>query len=344
MKTRQLWFVKPGQVQVRERELPALQQDQVLVQTRYSAISAGTEMLAYRGELPNELALDQTLEAFQGCGSTYPFRYGYACVGRVLESGTLVDPALNGKRVFAFQPHASHFITTPDQLYTLPETVQDLDAVFLANMETAVTLVQDAVPLLQEQVVLIGQGVVGLLATAILSDFPLQGLYALDKFDLRRTMAATLGAHGAFDPVSEDDLDKLKLALASDPPGADLLFELSGSPGALNLAMDLSGFASRIVVGSWYGSKASQLHLGGSFHRNRINIISSQVSTLSPALSGRWDKTRRFDAAWAMVAKVRPEQLVTHLQAFESASATYALLDETPAEVLQAVFEHRPDD
>ena len=73
--------------------------------------------------------------------------------------------------------------------------------------------------------------------------------------------------------------------------------EVSGAPDALNLAIQLSGYTSRIVIGSWYGSKRATIDLGGAAHRNRLQLITSQVSTLAPQLSGRWDKQRRFASA-----------------------------------------------
>ena len=77
---------------------------------------------------------------------------------------------------------------------------------------------------------------------------------------------------------------------------ADLCFELSGAPSALNTAISLTGFDGRIMIGSWYGQKQSGLDLGGRFHRSRIRLISSQVSTIAPELTGRWDKDRRFES------------------------------------------------
>lgn len=46
---RQLWFTAPGQVEVRSQTLPPPAAGEILVQTLCSAISAGTELLVYRG-------------------------------------------------------------------------------------------------------------------------------------------------------------------------------------------------------------------------------------------------------------------------------------------------------
>jgi threonine dehydrogenase-like Zn-dependent dehydrogenase len=122
--------------------------------------------------------------------------------------------------------------------------------------------------------------------------------------------------------------------------GADLIYELSGNTSVLNLAMDLCAYSGRIVIGSWYGSKTADLKLGGRFHRNRLQLISSQVSTISPELSGRWNKTRRYETAWAMIRTLQAEHLVSHRMAFESAVDAYQLLDKSPEDVLQTILEY----
>jgi hypothetical protein len=66
----------------------------------------------------------------------------------------------------------------------------------------------------------------------------------------------------------------------------------------LDAAIALTSFSGRIVIGSWYGEKRAPVDLGSIFHRSRIKLISSQVSTIAPELSARWDKTRRFAVAW----------------------------------------------
>jgi hypothetical protein len=60
------------------------------------------------------------------------------------------------------------------------------------------------------------------------------------------------------------------------------------------------------------GQKRAEIDLGGAFHRSRIRLISSQVSTISPELSGRWDKSRRFEVAWQALERIKPEKWITH--------------------------------
>jgi 2-desacetyl-2-hydroxyethyl bacteriochlorophyllide A dehydrogenase len=330
----QLWFVKPRSVELRKAQLGSPGAAQLLVQTRCSAISAGTEMLVYRGQIPQQMALDANFDSLQAT-LNYPLQYGYACVGEVIATGADMDSSWLGKRVFSFQPHVSHFLANADQLIVVPDDIDNMAAVFLANMETAVNLAHDGAPLAGERVVVLGQGIVGLLLAGILSRFPLAALVTLDAFSTRRAVSQTLGATACFDPLTQSDVVQQSVLQGK---GADLIYEVSGVPEALNLAVQLSGFESRIVIGSWYGSKSAVIALGGDAHRNRLRISTSQVSTLASAISGRWDKARRFDVAWDMIRALQPEKLVSHQYTLNAADELYTLLDSNPGDVLQAVF------
>lgn len=343
MKARQLWFNGPASVEIREQELSPLQPGQVLVENLYSAISAGTELLVYRGQLPDSLSLDDSLDAFVGEAASYPLQYGYAAVGRIIEVGKQVDPAAKGRTVFSFQPHASHYQCALDSTLLVPDNINPRAAVFLANMETAVNLVHDARPLLGERVVIMGQGIVGLLVSNLLAHYRLAELAVLEPLERRRELAEQVGVHLAVSPDSVSAMTDLRrrLGLAGSHGGADLVIELTGNPEALNLALELCGYSGRVVVGSWYGTKSAKLNLGERFHRNRIQVISSQVSTIDPKLSGRWDKARRFQLAWDMIQACEPEKYISNSMPLEKAADAYQLLDSGDESALQVVFDYQ---
>ena len=361
---RTLYFTAPQEVEIREEPLPVLQDDEVLVETTCSAISAGTEMLVYQGRFPRGFETDSVISSLRG-GFEYPLAYGYACVGVVRETGKQVDPALRDKFVFSFQPHTSHFIIPPSALILLPEAISPETACFLPNMETAVNLVQDGAPILGERVLVLGQGVLGLLTASLLREFPLERLVTADRFELRRRASQAIGVDAVLEgggsgkwkveseqktgmaSVSGDQLSSQQMPSESHftPQSAyaqnfDLAFELSGSPAALDDAISMTAFSGRIVVGSWYGGKKTPIDLGGAFHRSRIKLISSQVSTVAPELSGRWDKGRRFGVAWEALGRIQPQKWVTHRFPIEEAGQAYRLLDENPQETIQILLEY----
>lgn len=343
MKRKTLTFTAPGQVEVLEETLPDPGAHDVLVETVCSAISSGTEMLVYQGRFPRDLETDSAISGLRG-GFRYPLAYGYACVGVVRETGAHADSSLRDKFVFAFQPHTSYFAAPADSLLPIPDSITPETACFLPNMETAVNLVQDGAPVLGERVLVLGQGVVGLLTSSLLGEFPLDVLVTVDRFDLRRGMSKVEGLRSRvsnFTTLDPEEKDFRERASSMLRQGADLSFELSGNPAALNDAIALTAFSGRVVIGSWYGEKQADLNLGGSFHRSRIKLVSSQVSTLSPELSGRWDKARRFDVAWKALERIRPEKWITHRFPIENAAEAYQLLDQHPQDTIQLLLDYR---
>ena len=102
----------------------------------------------------------------------------------------------------------------------------------------------------------------------------------------------------------------------------------------------MAGFDGRIVVGSFYGKKKAEIDLGGWFHRSRIKLISSQVSTINPIFSGRWDKSRRSNLVWEMIAQVEPARLITQKFPIGEADQAYRMLAESPEKTIQIVFTY----
>ena len=323
-----LYFTAPKTVEPRPVSVD-LGVDEVVVDTDASAISAGTELLVYRDETPDDLPVDETIDAFDD-SFEYPLRYGYAAAGRVVETGSEVDDEWRDRQVFAFRPHQTRFVADPDDLVVLPEDVSPAHGCLLPTVETATNLALDSEPKLGESVVVFGAGVVGLCTTRLLSAFPLDELVVVEPIATRRETASAMGADRTMTPE----------VAATELGDADLAVELSGEPAVLNDAIDAVGYDGRIVVGSWYGEKRAPIDLGGSFHRDRIELISSQVSTIDPARRGRWDRDRRFEAAVEWLDRLDCERLISHRVPFAEAADAYELLDDRAESALQVVLTY----
>jgi 2-desacetyl-2-hydroxyethyl bacteriochlorophyllide A dehydrogenase len=336
-----LYFTAPYEVSVREEESSGPAAGQVMVQTVVSAISAGTELQIYRGQIPAGICKDEPLQALAG-DEKFPIKYGYAAVGRVVTVGEGVDKQWQGKMVFAFHPHTSLFLSPPAELIPIPPDLLPEEALLLPNLETSVNFLMDGQPMIGEQVVVFGQGVVGLLTTSLLALMPLNGLVTLDNHLLRREKSLALGAQASLNPQASDAMEQLSLLLQTEREykGADLTYELSGNPGALEKAIQITGFNGRVVIGSLYGKKQLSLNMDGHFHRSRIRLISSQVSTIAPEWTGRWTKTRRLQFALQMLRRLKPAHLITHRFPLAQAAQAYALLDQRPQEAIQVILTY----
>src|SRR5215813_2869563 len=92
VRARAVQFTAPRQIDLVSVDLPErASSTELVVRSVYSGLSAGTEMLAYHGELAADTSLDESLLGLSGTFE-YPFQYGYSCVGWV-EEGSATVPA-----------------------------------------------------------------------------------------------------------------------------------------------------------------------------------------------------------------------------------------------------------
>src|SRR2546430_8997119 len=326
-----VWFARARSVELRTEELADPGPDEVRVRAALSAISHGTEMLVYRGEVDADRALD--LPALAGCYG-FPLKYGYASVGRAVAVGSDVHGLREGDLVFALHPHQDEYVVPESLVRRLPDRTAPEQGVFLANLETAINVVLDAKPRLGEVVAVFGQGVVGLLVTQLLRRSGAR-VIAVEPSTLRRSFAERCGAEAAIAPGGGARVREL-----TGGRGADIALDASGRPAALQEAIDCVATEGTVVVCSWYGEKPVPLDLGGRFHRGRVRLVSSQVGRVDPSLAPRWDRERRLELATSLLGELILAELITHRIPFVRAADAYALLDAQSRQTVQVVLDY----
>lgn len=331
-----VWLVAPGHAEHRAEALRLLGPDDLEIRTHFSALSHGTERLAFRGEINPDLGLD--LPSFGG-SFAYPLKYGYASVGIVESTGAAVESIAPGDPVFALHPHQDRYVVDASLVTKLPSHVPMERGVFFAQLETALNVLLDAAPRIGESVVVMGQGVVGLLITALLARMDLQHVIAVDPVPWRRSLALKLGATHALS--TDTELSQTVNGLTSGR-GADIVIEISGAPAALDQAISCTATQGTIVVASWYGTKRVSIDLGGAFHRRRLRIVSSQVGMLNPVLAPRWDRQRRSETVCGYLGRVELESLISHRIPFGRAAEAYGLIDAPPDDLVQVLLTYEP--
>ena len=330
MRARSLWFVGPRRVEIRTADLDTSDRSRLVVRTIASGISAGTELLAYRGEIDPSTPLDEALGAFGGTFA-FPFRYGYACVGRV-ERPT--SGFAEGATVFAFHPHQDLLSVEPADAIGV-DGVDPAIATLLPLVETALQVSMDAAARPGELAVVTGLGAVGLLTALLLQRSTLE-VIGMDPREDRRKLALDLGLVAS---SPEDAADVV--ATRTDGVGADVAVEASGHPDALGPVLDLLRHEGTALVASWYGSRRAEIPLGGAFHRRRLTIRSTQVSTIPAEQAGRWNRTRRRRRARELLGVLPLDALPQRTFPFEQAADAYDALDRGEAGLLHATLDHR---
>jgi 2-desacetyl-2-hydroxyethyl bacteriochlorophyllide A dehydrogenase len=329
-----IWFSAPRTVEVRTEATPPPGPGALYVAALASAISHGTEMLVYRGEAPADLALD--LPTLTG-SYAFPIKYGYACVGQVIDVGPEVTGFAPGDTIFCLHPHQSRFVIPNGLALKLPPGIDPLWGVFCANVETALGIVHDAGLRLGETALVCGLGVVGLLTAQLLQKAGAGVLIGVEPNPQRAALARTLGVDVVLAPGPNLAAQVREL---TDGRGVDVAVEVSGAPAALQVAIDSVAVEGTVVAASWYGTKPVSLDLGGHFHRGRVRLRSSQVGRLAPELGPRWNTARRMATVLELLPRLRLNELISHRFPLSAAAAAYALVDSGAAEVVQVVFAY----
>ncbi|WBV42144.1 zinc-binding alcohol dehydrogenase [Pseudoroseomonas cervicalis] len=283
MTARAYWTTAPGEGELRRERLRPPGEGELLVRTLASGVSRGTERLVLQGRVPESqwAAMRAPLQAGD---FPFPVKYGYAAVGLV-ERG---PPDWQGKRVFCLHPHQDRFIAPAALCTAVPDAVPDHRAVLGANMETALNIVWDAEPRLGERILVIGAGVVGLLAGFLLARLPGAEVTLLDTDPRRRAQAEALGC---------------RFALPEDSPEEqELIIHASASGDGLRHALAHAAFEARILEASWFGDAPVSLPLGEDFHAKRLTLRSTQVGAVSGSMRGRRCHGQRMALALSLLA------------------------------------------
>jgi 2-desacetyl-2-hydroxyethyl bacteriochlorophyllide A dehydrogenase len=328
-----LWFAGPREAELRDEAVAEPGEDEIVVRGLASLISPGTEMLVYRGEAPAEM--DLGLETCAGSFG-FPVKYAYQIVGEVERAGSASGRA-EGDIVFVHHPHQDRFTVTGHAPYTfpVPAGLDPRKASFANLLGVALNSLLDVPVRHGDVVVVYGQGIVGGFC-ARLARMTAGRLIVVDPLADRRERAAAVGADAVVSPDEAPDA----IAELSNGRGADICFEASGAPPALQSAIEAVGMEGTVAVVSFYGTKPVTLTLSPEFHVGRVRVISSQVSTIGSGLQPRWDFERRMGESMRLLAAMDIEPLMTHEFPFAQAAEAYETLDTRPAESLGVVLTY----
>jgi threonine dehydrogenase-like Zn-dependent dehydrogenase len=257
--------------------LPETGPGDVCLRTLASGVSRGTEALVFAGRVPEGQFATMRAPLMAG---TFPFpvKYGYSVVAET-------EPG--GGRVFVLHPHQDRFVVPAAMCVPVPDAIPTPRAVLAANMETALNICWDAAPLAAERVLVIGAGVVGLLAASLLARVPATKVTVSDINPGRAALAERFGCAFALPDAA--------------PADQELIVHTSASETGLRLALDRAAFEGRVVEASWYGDAAPAVPLGEWFHSRRLRLIASQVGSVAGPMRGRRSHGERLATALALL-------------------------------------------
>ena len=213
-------FTKPGEVVLEEAVKPEPGDGQVLIRTRRSLISTGTELTILSGEFPAD-------SAWSALGK-FPFRAGYSNAGDIVAVGPGVDYGLVGNRVASYMAHALYNVTDVGAVHEIPHAeVTYEDATFFTLGVTVMNGVRRARIDWGESVVIYGAGILGQLAARFCR---LCGARPVVVADLSQSRLQLLPDDAAIVPVNPSSGDVVEtVRKATHGRMADVVFEVTGN-------------------------------------------------------------------------------------------------------------------
>lgn len=347
--------IKDGTTQLADVPTPIPASGELLLRTRHTLISAGTErMLVEFGKAnwldkarqqPDKVkmvlekartdGLAATMEAVQS-KLDQPLALGYCQVGVVQSLGRGVDGFEVGERVVSNGKHAEMVCVPKNLCARIPDGVPDDHAAFTVLAAIGLQGIRLAAPTMGECVAVTGLGLIGLLTVQMLRA---QGcrVLGIDRDPARLALAERFGA----EIVNADDADRVLSAAEafSRGRGMDAVLITASTPSnePVSLAARMSRKRGRIVLIGVTGLELSRaefyekelsFQVSCSYGPGRYDPDYEQGGHDYPVGFVRWTEQRNFEAVLDLMASgaldVAP--LISHRFALADAVAAYELL------------------
>jgi L-iditol 2-dehydrogenase len=306
-----------GNIQLEEVPVPEIEERQVLVKTRATLISRGSELFRrYNQE-----------------SAVSPAIMGYSLTGVVEKVGTRVTEYRAGDRVKVTAPHAQYAVgpvDAEDRVMPLPETVSFEEGTLLPLATSAVAWADTSHPPEGATVVITGQGLVGSLMLQVLRTYRPGRLIVVDALPLRCAMARQFGADAVINAAEEDPVAAVQRL--TEKAGADLVIECVGGNAGVKSFEQAQSMVRR----------GGTLHLIALYQGAPLPLDSSRIMNRR-LLAGILSETPRVQHARRAAELIRDgtiqaARMITHRFPYTEAKQAFDLLWKRPGEALGVVL------
>lgn len=309
----QVLFVEPGVAQLQPCDIPTPEADQILVRTRISLISPGTERAFLLG-------LDNTTRR-------YPQTAGYSTVGEVAALGTNVTKWQIGDVVATRANHRLFSALHEDAVQPLPPGLTEERAVFFTLAAIALQGVRKARIELGEAVAVVGAGLVGLLAAQLASLAGGLPVLAVDKDPHRLAFAHRVGVDNTVEATEEV---RSQLESVCDGELPSVVIEATGHPEAVPLAFDLARPHGRVVLLGSTRGETEAVNFYRDVHRKGLTVLGAHDITrpAHDSAPGWWTLAEDQRVVLKLLAaqRLQVDPLITHRFDWSQAEEAYANL------------------
>jgi threonine dehydrogenase-like Zn-dependent dehydrogenase len=289
-----IWHTKDT-TEIRRSTVPESTPSQQQVISKFSMVSTGTEKLVLTQQVPSAMQQDMAVPYMEG-GFNLPIKYGYAMCG-LLETG---------ERVHLMHPHQNICIVEKESLFFCSDTLPLQRVPLISNMETVINAIWSCDLDSDKPFVICGFGNIGSLLATTLKFFYKKDVVVIEKNLWRQKQAQELG----FDLYKENQ-------------GFEVAFNTTAQDAALQYCIDQASEEAQIIELSWYGSCTTKLQLGNHFHKKRLHLISSQVSSIPKKKRQEYNYYKRKQLASSILEHDIFDSLIAHIIPFHEAPSFF---------------------
>jgi 2-desacetyl-2-hydroxyethyl bacteriochlorophyllide A dehydrogenase len=332
----------PGRATLIERELPPLGPGQVLISVKYAAL-CGSDLHIYKGKHP-AVALPTAIgHELAGVVSAVGeevgrFRPGdRVTVEPVLACGRC-RPCLQGQygycRRISYQyrqgqgAFTTHYIAEERYVYRLPSSLSLAAGALIEPLAVAVHAVKRAAVALDEQVVVLGAGAIGILVAAVCRSVGAGRVVISDYNPRRLALAGEMGLEDRVDLSAGQKVEEI-VDRISDGCGADKVFECVGLEQTFNQMTRLL----RI------GGTGIQL---GIYEQPRISIDAALFVSREITIRGSQGYCWDFETALSLSRSISLERLITHSFRLEQLDEAFGAALNPEADACKVLIETGP--
>lgn len=311
-------IVAPKKIQVAREKKPDMQDGSVMVRLEKTVI-CGSDFPYFSMEFAPE---------------SYPLPAGYPgheCLGTVVQSDS--DKFHDGDRVMyyptALDGYKEYHVNTPDRIQKLPD-MGDPNILVMTQLLGAVAHCVFRIDSPYNQnVVIVGQGPVGLYFTALMKNFGARRIIAVDPLEYRLKTAKVMGATEVLHSGKDDIIRSV--SDITDGNMADIVIEACGQNlDAINLSFDLTRHDGQVAFFGICLEESPRLNFN-TFFRKELRLISS----VGP------DLTIDYPYALDMIIKgaIDPSPLITHIMPFEEIQKGFEMAVNRQENIIKAILE-----
>jgi 2-desacetyl-2-hydroxyethyl bacteriochlorophyllide A dehydrogenase len=319
-------FVDRGVAQLDDQGVPSLGDHQLLIRTRKTLISPGTERAFFLG-LPNT-------------PQHYPHYPGYSNIGEVIEVGASVADWQTGIRVANTAGHATFVVAKADECVPVPAGLDDEEAVFFNLAAIAMQGVRKARIELGEPVAVIGAGLIGLLAMQLAKLNGGLPVIAVDTDPRRLAFAQRVNVDST---VKVDDSLTKSIAHLCEAEGAAVVIEATGHPEAILTAFALARPGGRVVLLGSTRGETEQVNFYRDVHKKGLTVIGAHNSARPrvESHSGWWiaQEDQRVALKLLALGRLAVRPLITHQFGWQQAPDAYERLKQWDVNTLGMVLD-----